>query len=125
MRSARPTVRYAGPIRSAGERSPPERHRALTGSSQRIASVITELWDTLFFNPMLNVLLLLYKLLFSNFGLAIIGFTVLVRLVMLPLTLKQLHASKQMSALQPKMADLQKRHANDREGLSKATMELY
>ena len=29
--------------------------------------MITELWDTLFFNPMLNVLLLLYKLLFSNF----------------------------------------------------------
>lgn len=86
---------------------------------------MTELWDTFFFNPMLNGLLLLYQLLFSNFGLAIIAFTIVVRLVMLPLTLKQLRASKQMAALQPKIAELQKRYKNDREALSKATMELY
>ncbi|GIW09846.1 MAG: hypothetical protein KatS3mg061_0903 [Dehalococcoidia bacterium] len=84
-----------------------------------------DLWIYLLLQPMLNGLLLLYGLLWSNFGLAIIAFTVIVRTLMLPLTLKQLHSAKAMSTLQPKIQELQRKYGKNREELSRATMELY
>ncbi|GIW07073.1 MAG: hypothetical protein KatS3mg060_1878 [Dehalococcoidia bacterium] len=86
---------------------------------------IGDLWTLILLQPMLNGLLLLYGLLWNNFGLAIIAFTIIVRTLMLPLTLKQLHASKAMTALQPKIQELQKKYGKNREELSKATMALY
>ena len=74
---------------------------------------------------MLNGLILLYGFLFHNFGLTVVVFTVLVRLLILPLTLRQLHASKSMSRLQPELAKIQKRHADDRQRLSQEQMRLY
>jgi YidC/Oxa1 family membrane protein insertase len=86
---------------------------------------IGDLWTILLLQPMLNGLLLLYGLLWNSFGLAIVAFTIIVRTLMLPLTLKQLHAAKAMSSLQPKIQELQKKYGKNREELSKATMALY
>ncbi len=86
---------------------------------------ITDLWNLLFFQPMLNGLILLYGLFFHNFGITIIIFTLLIRLIILPLTMKQLHATKAMSRLQPELAKIQKRYANDRQKLSQEQMRLY
>jgi YidC/Oxa1 family membrane protein insertase len=61
----------------------------------------------------------------GNFGLSIIGFTVLVRLLMLPLTLPALHSQRKMRELQPKLKELQKRHKGDKTALAKAQMDLY
>ena len=47
------------------------------------------LWQEVIMRPMINSLALLYQLLFSNFGLSIIVFTVLIRLAMIPLTIRQ------------------------------------
>lgn len=74
---------------------------------------------------MLNSLIVLYQVLFHNFGLAIIVFTIIVRLIMLPLTMKQLHASKAMSAITPKMQELQKKYGNDKKRMSEEQMKLY
>ncbi len=86
---------------------------------------MVELWNTLFFQPMLNSLIVLYSILFHNFGLTIVVFTIVVRILMLPLTLKQLQRSKAMSALQPRIQEVQKKFGKDRERLSKETMALY
>lgn len=86
---------------------------------------MVELWNTLFFQPMLNGLIVLYSILFQNFGLTIVVFTVIVRVLMLPLTMKQLNASKAMSTLQPRIQEIQKKYGKDRERLSKETMALY
>lgn len=86
---------------------------------------VVALWTTFFFNPMLNTLLVLYTLLFHNFGLTIIVFTVFVRLLILPLTLRQLKSAKSMSGIQPKIQELQKKYGQDRERLSKETWALY
>lgn len=83
------------------------------------------LWSEFFLRPMLNGLVLLYSLLFSNFGIAIIVFTVIMRIIMLPLTLQQLRTSKAMSALQPKMQELRQRYGKDQQRLSQETMKLY
>lgn len=81
-------------------------------------------WDTVFINPMLNGLILLERLAFNNFGLAIILFTVIVRLVTLPLMLKQLRETKKMSELGPKIAELQKKYKDPRRR-QEETMKIY
>lgn len=86
---------------------------------------IGELWNLLIMEPMLNILVLLYSLLFNNFVLAIIGVTVLVRLITFPLTQRQIRSMKAMQALQPQIKKLQKKYAKDREKLSAETMKLY
>jgi len=63
--------------------------------------------------------------LFSNAGLGIIAFTILVKTLMLPLTVKSLRSSKAMQELQPKIKELQKKHGNDRQRISQETMALY
>ncbi len=60
-----------------------------------------------------------------SFGFAIILFTLVIKLVTLPLTLQQLRASKAMQELQPELQKLQKKYKGDREKLSQAQMELY
>ena len=60
-----------------------------------------------------------------TWGLAIIGITVLVRLIMFPLTWKQYRSSRAMQALAPQIKALQKKHKGDRATLQQETMRLY
>jgi YidC/Oxa1 family membrane protein insertase len=75
--------------------------------------------------PMINTLIVLANFLFGNLGLAIIVLTIGIRLIMLPLTLKQLRATKAMQDLQPKLAELQKKYAKDKQRLAQEQMKLY
>jgi len=86
---------------------------------------VSQLWNTLIFQPMLNFLLLLYSLLFRNFGLSIVVFTVVVRLVTLPFTMSQTRSAKATQELQPKLAELQKKYKGDKEKLAQEQMKLY
>jgi len=61
----------------------------------------------------------------GSFGIAIIVLTVIVNLAMLPLTQKQMHASKVMQDLQPKLAELQRKHAKDKQKLAQEQMRMY
>jgi YidC/Oxa1 family membrane protein insertase len=61
----------------------------------------------------------------GNAGLAIMVFTVAIKLILMPVTIRQLKSSREMQALQPKLRELQKKYAKDREKLNQATMELY
>ena len=83
------------------------------------------MWDTLILNPMTNLLLYLYQILFNNFALAVAVFTLITRLITLPFTLKQQQSSRAMQLLQPEMEEIKKKYANDREKQTQATMELY
>ena len=74
---------------------------------------------------MVNGLVLLYLALFQNFGLSIVLFTVLVRLATLPLTVRQTRQMRAMSQLQPRLKEIQKRHANDRQRISQETFRMY
>jgi YidC/Oxa1 family membrane protein insertase len=66
-----------------------------------------------------------FTLPFHNAGVAIILFTIAVRLVMLPLTASQLRSSREMQKLQPKVRELQKKYAKDKEKLNQEMMKLY
>jgi YidC/Oxa1 family membrane protein insertase len=76
-------------------------------------------------NPFITILTLLYSILGNNMVLAIVVFTVLVRLATYPLTAQQLRSSRSMQLLQPKMKEMQEKYKNDREKLAQAQMELY
>ncbi|MEZ4499672.1 MAG: membrane protein insertase YidC [Thermomicrobiales bacterium] len=58
-------------------------------------------------------------------GLAVIVFTIIIKTLMLPLTIKATRSSRSMQELQPKIKELQKKHKNDRQMLSQETMKLY
>jgi len=76
---------------------------------------------------MVNTLLWIYDLLWNNFGLAIIVFTVLIRLITLPLTYQQTKSAQKMQELQKskQWQDIQKKHKGDREKLSQEQMRIY
>jgi len=85
------------------------------------------MWNTLIVDPMLNSLLWIYNLLGHNFGLAIIAFTLLTRLLMYPLTRQQLQGAEGMQKLQqdPRWKKIQEKYKNDREKLAQEQMRLY
>lgn len=61
----------------------------------------------------------------GNYALAIIVLTIMIRLCMLPIDLKQRANTEKMQALAPEMNSLQKRYANDPQQLQRKTQELY
>ena len=88
------------------------------------------LWDEAIMRPMINSLALLYDVLFHNFGLSIIVFTGVIRLAMIPLTIRQTRQMKRMQELQPKMKALQEKNKQktgreDRAQLQRETMKMY
>ncbi|CAN5800627.1 hypothetical protein BH23CHL4_BH23CHL4_10530 [soil metagenome] len=62
---------------------------------------------------------------FNSAGLAVIVFTIIVKTIMLPLTIKATRSSRSMQELQPMIKELQKKHKNDRQKVSQETMKLY
>ena len=86
---------------------------------------ISFLWTELIIRPMLNGLVVLYTMLFSQMGLAIIVLTALIRLLTMPMTLKQLKQMRAMSSLQPKIKEIQDRYSRDKTRISQETMRLY
>ena len=61
----------------------------------------------------------------GNYGLAIIMFTILIKIIMLPLSIKQQKTMKKSSELQEKMKVLQFKYKNDPEKLNREMMDLY
>lgn len=84
------------------------------------------MFTTLIVQPIFNLLVFIYAIIPGhNFGLAIILFTILVRLLMWPLVKKQLHQAKAMRELQPELKRIKKAAAGDKQKESMLMMELY
>ena len=87
--------------------------------------MVGEIWNLIILSPMINILIVVSGYLLHNFGLAIIALTIIVRVVTLPLTTKQLRATKAMQEMQPKLAELQKKHGKDKAKLAQEQMRMY
>ena len=83
------------------------------------------IWNTVLFNPVLNVLILLYHYLGENLGLAILAIAIIVRILLIPLVKKQTEMTKKMANLKPELDKLQKKYANNKEKLSQEQVKLY
>ncbi|MBV9258993.1 MAG: membrane protein insertase YidC [Ktedonobacteraceae bacterium] len=82
------------------------------------------LFNVLFTFPIFNALVLLYHL-FGDFALSIIVLTLIIKLVLFPLTLKQLKSMKATQALQPQMQEIRKKYAKDQQAQALAMQALY
>jgi YidC/Oxa1 family membrane protein insertase len=76
---------------------------------------------------MINTLLFIYSIVGENFGIAIILFTILIRLITYPLTAQQIKSAQGMQELQKskKWQDIQKKYKDDREKLAQEQMKIY
>jgi YidC/Oxa1 family membrane protein insertase len=85
------------------------------------------MWDTFIITPLTSVLLWIYQLVGGNFGLAIVIFTILIKLVTHPLMAQQIKSSQGMQEMQKskKWQDIQKKHKGDKEKLAQEQMALY
>ena len=62
---------------------------------------------------------------FNNYGVAIIVFSIILRIILIPITIKQQQSLKKSAKLQKEMADIQKKYKNNPEKLNQETIELY
>jgi YidC/Oxa1 family membrane protein insertase len=84
------------------------------------------MFTTLIAQPIFNLLVAIYALLPGhNFGLAIIIFTIIIRLLLWPLVKKQLHQTKVMRKVQPELKKIKQQTKGDRQREAQLTMELY
>lgn len=84
------------------------------------------MFTTIIVRPIFNLLVAIYALLPGhNFGLAIIIFTIVVRLALWPLLKKQLHQAKLMRKLQPELKKIKQASKGDRQKEALLMQELY
>jgi YidC/Oxa1 family membrane protein insertase len=69
--------------------------------------------------------LVYFSTLSGSVGIGILLFTIVARLLILPLTLRSIKSSRKMSELQPQIKELQRKYGKDREKLMQETMDLY
>jgi len=86
---------------------------------------LSELWNAVFLHPIMNGILIVSGALGGSFGLAIIVFTIVVNVALLPLTLRQIRSMTAMQSLQSKMKELQAKYGKDKQKLHQETMKLY
>jgi YidC/Oxa1 family membrane protein insertase len=84
---------------------------------------ISYVFNTFLINPLTNLFVLLGTLT-GNAGIAVILLTIVIRMVTLPLYLKQMHSTRMMAALAPRMQEIQRRH-KDPKRRSEEQMKLY
>jgi YidC/Oxa1 family membrane protein insertase len=81
-------------------------------------------WFSFISTPMESALVQL-ALFVGSAGIAIILFTIIIRLILSPLQIVQLRSARAMQRLQPHIAELRKKHGKDKQKLTEGTMKLY
>ncbi|WP_309123368.1 YidC/Oxa1 family membrane protein insertase [Paenibacillus sp.] len=82
-------------------------------------------WGGYFVGPLSDALDWLAAAMFGQYGLAIMVITIIVRLIILPLTLKQYKSSKQMQAIQPQLQEIRQKYSTDPKKQQEETMKLF
>ena len=85
------------------------------------------MWETIIIQPFTNILLLIYEYLGQNFGIAIILFTILIRLATYPLTAKQIKSSRAMAEMNndPDWKKTQETYKDNKEKLAEEQKKVY
>ena len=100
-----------------------------TQVDQPITPDSTGIWNKYFVYPLSQVITFFAELFNSSYGLAIVVVTLIIRLVLVPLNVKQIKSTKAMQEIQPEIQELQKKYsskdANTQQKLQQETMELF
>lgn len=86
---------------------------------------MSQIWSLFLYQPIINGLIILYRIFGNNLGLAIISLTVIIRFLSMPLMKPQLEASKKMQELAPQLDKLKNKYKNDKQKFAQAQLELY
>lgn len=88
--------------------------------------MISYLFNEIFYKPLFNGLIFLYNIIPNNdMGVSIIVLTIIIRLILWPLTSKGIKSQKALTALQPKIEEVKKKFKDNKEAQAKALMVLY
>lgn len=71
------------------------------------------------------IVIFLYNHVVTNYGIVIILLTIIVRIVLVPLTISQTRSMAKMQKIQPELKELQKKYKDDKQKLQQETMEFY
>ncbi|MDD3711309.1 MAG: YidC/Oxa1 family membrane protein insertase [Patescibacteria group bacterium] len=85
---------------------------------------MNNLFQAIFYQPILNLLVFLYNNL-GDLGLAIIFLTLIIKLILLPLSKKSIKSQKALQELQPKIDELKAKFKGDKQAMSLSLMALY
>ena len=102
----------------------PKEYRALEAIDPVLTNAIEYGWFTFAAAPLFKVLMWLHGI-FGNWGWAIVGLTILIRILLYPLTHKGMVGMQKMKEIAPKMKELQEKYKGDPQRLNAAVMELY
>lgn len=99
-----------------------------TEYDQPITSESEGIWNEIFVYPLSWVITKIAQIFGNSYGLSIIIVTIFIRLVLLPLNVKQIKSSRAMQEIQPKLQEIQKKYsskdANTQQKLQQETMKL-
>lgn len=82
------------------------------------------LFNTVLYQPIFNVFVFLYSII-PDVGIVILLLTLLIKVVLYPLTTSSIRAQKSLADLQPKIDAIKKQHAGDQARIAQETMTLY
>lgn len=87
---------------------------------------LVTIFDVALYYPLFNLLVVIYNYLPGHdFGIAIIILTVIIRVILYPLSVKALNSQRALQKLQPKIQEIQRKYKEDKEAQAKETLELY
>ncbi|MCX7770527.1 MAG: membrane protein insertase YidC [Proteobacteria bacterium] len=102
----------------------PKEEKALKKINDKLVASIDYGWFHFISKPLLLIMNFFNKFT-HNYGISIILLTILIKIVFFPLSHKSYKSMKELQKLQPKMEELRKKFANDREALNREMMLLY
>jgi YidC/Oxa1 family membrane protein insertase len=85
---------------------------------------MVQLFQTILYQPIFNLFVGLYDLI-PDVGVSILIVTLLIKLVLYPLTAKSIKAQRSLQELQPKIKEMKEKYKDDQQQLAQATMKLY
>jgi YidC/Oxa1 family membrane protein insertase len=95
------------------------------GTTAKLTEERSGIWDTYFVGPLSDTLDWFADHLWNEYGLSILVVTIIIRLIILPLTLKQYKSSKAMQALQPELAKIKQKYKDDAKKQQEETMKIF
>ena len=83
------------------------------------------MWNIPIITPLLGYLMKLCYIIFNNYGLALIVFTLIIKLITVPFQIKQQKNTARMAKFQPQLKKLQNKYGNNKEKYQEEMMKLY
>lgn len=87
---------------------------------------LTGFFHTILYQPLFNSLVLLYNYIPGHdFGIAIVFLTIIIRVILYPISVKSINSQTALQKLQPQIQELQKKYKNDKEKQAREVLDLY